>query len=472
MKKKILIFIFCLVFVLTLKTYKVSANAFEDSDKGFEECTERGYSTKECMEVCGSRAKSVTFDKMALLEVLADNKVIKLGTNEDLKEDFPSDAYGSSMDDVASLPPSNNTPNTNVYDKNGDMIIDKSDTRKRYIAVVGLIDEYKGMTNIGKKKAEVFARVEDSEMFVWCRSDDPEFDFECDAYNGKGSNVEVYINGINKGYVRDFVLIYDPFGKDGLIDAIMEKIEIVGEENPNVKMCVTQGNDYGDSILDINDADRKKLFQNSAYCIDLGTIPTTVVEEKVKTETPKCYSFLHDPAWLSRVWYRTTVWSDYDMSGSCGFKLNKDWNLDDCKDSALDHVSTVNVNGKKITITNSGYDGVADFTDMTGTKDKQDIECENFKGLHIIYRVIIIAAPLIAAFFISFDLVRTIISGDEKQMSKFRVSLIKRIVALIILILLPVLVRLLVGTFSSKSPKNVNKPSLIKCIVLGTAKNE
>ena len=117
-----------------------------------------------------------------------------------------------------------------------------------------------------------------------------------------------------------------------------------------------------------------------------------------------------------------------------------------------------------VNITHSGYNGTADFVDMKGKTDTE-IKCSTFKALHIIYRAAIIMAPILTIFFVTFDFVRSIISGDPKKVSKFRSQLIRRLIALLLLITIPIIVNILVGTLSRND--KIKDNSIMKCIIVG-----
>ncbi|MBR4830790.1 MAG: C39 family peptidase [Bacilli bacterium] len=173
-----------------------------------------------------------------------------------------------------------------------------------------------------------------------------------------------------------------------------------------------------------------------------------------------CYRYTFSPG-ITTPMYNTTVWTSKTMG--CGFELT-DWDYESCKSAALDITYEQCKDKYCRNISHSGYNGTPDFYDKRVSKDK-DIMCDNLKSFHILYRAITIMAPILTILFVTFDLVRSIVSGDAKKVSKFRSKLLRRIIALLVLIVLPILIHLLVNTLSKN---NVIKDSkMLKCVVLG-----
>jgi hypothetical protein len=377
----------------------------------------------------------------------------------------------------------------------------------------GHIVEWKYSTSISKK-------------YLVCEDDSGSFDFECDM-NGTGSEFTIYvdfdkvkdedgdldydktnqkvISGKSIGGVRSFSRMLDPDQLYGWFDAVMQKFDVYDLEpgKHTFGFCLAKlEKKRGEQILDEDNRDKYDPTEDEAKgCRYLGEVdikeslePEDIIKE---TKNPKCYKMLHIKT-STKPYYYTTVWSKRSLEGRCGFHIT-DWNKADCRDGDLQNAITTvypadgdsqadcpksyvysctNPEDEStcmcrltLRIAHSGYDGVADYY-TTEELDKEDIVCDNFRGLHTVYRIIILAAPLLTIFFIIFDLVKTILAGDEKKMAKFRETLIKRIIALVILILLPVLIRVIVSTLSSRSKStNLKRMDLIKCMVLGKKSN-
>ena len=73
------------------------------------------------------------------------------------------------------------------------------------------------------------------------------------------------------------------------------------------------------------------------------------------------------------------------------------------------------------------------------------------KLLKIVIRVIQIAAPLALIIFGSLDFFKAIIAGDEKEMKAKRKPFIGRLIAAVVILLLPMLVKLVMKTVASST---------------------
>ena len=239
----------------------------------------------------------------------------------------------------------------------------------------------------------------------------------------------------------------------------------------------------------LNGLDEKKeynvrfTYTNGAYCdanLKIGRMvevtntidlynpdnDNTTSQSTTNQATYKCYSYFH-PETISKPPYYTTVWTN--QVPKCGFVL-KNWSYEDCKDGTISHsvkVSLANASGEsagEIEIAHSGYNGVADFYDLSN-RTEEETSCNNFGALHIVYRVITIVAPIIAILFITYDFVKCIVSGDPNKIAGFRKKAIRRIIALLILVLLPILVSTIVHTLSKND--KIATGSWIKCMITG-----
>ncbi|MBR4830908.1 MAG: hypothetical protein IKZ96_04055 [Bacilli bacterium] len=159
--------------------------------------------------------------------------------------------------------------------------------------------------------------------------------------------------------------------------------------------------------------------------------------------------------------YNTTVWTNKTLG--CGFEKT-DWDYESCKSSNLSVTYKQCKNDYCRTITHSGFNGTPDFYDFS-EKKSGNVTCSNVKPFHIIYKTATIMAPILTILFATFDLVASIMSGDTKKMSKFRSKLTRRIIALFILMVLPILISILVDTLSKNSA--IKDSSLLKCVVTG-----
>lgn len=94
--------------------------------------------------------------------------------------------------------------------------------------------------------------------------------------------------------------------------------------------------------------------------------------------------------------------------------------------------------------------------------EKYEVQCEDVVIFHTFYNMIMILAPVLAIVLTSVDYFRAVIAGDEKKMQEQKKKMPKRLIMLVCLILVPILVKIVVG-FSSSLDN-----SLLDCIVNGS----
>lgn len=224
-------------------------------------------------------------------------------------------------------------------------------------------------------------------------------------------------------------------------------------EDPN---RITDTNDFGKLISTGYTANR---------AIDMCTYSSSSSQD-ISDGKYHCYKYTHAET-IRKPAYNTTVWTDKTLS--CRFELMEDWDIDDCKNASLNHtsrqcVSSTNSHEPCYKITNSGYNGVADFY-LKGSKTSTELQCYNYRSLHFVYVLIIIMAPIITILFVTFDLIRSIMSGDPKKVATFRSKLIRRLIALLILVMLPIIVSILVNTLSKND--KIKDTSALKYVIIG-----
>ena len=92
---------------------------------------------------------------------------------------------------------------------------------------------------------------------------------------------------------------------------------------------------------------------------------------------------------------------------------------------------------------------------------KYEVKCEDISMFHNIYVIIIILAPAITITLGTVDYFRAVLAGDEKKMQEQKKKMPKRIIMLVCLILVPILIRIIIGLFTSLDN------SLLDCVVNG-----
>ena len=190
------------------------------------------------------------------------------------------------------------------------------------------------------------------------------------------------------------------------------------------------------------------------------TFTINKVEESESANSGKCYVYFHEETAFKPAYF-TTTWANFKPA--CGFR-DTNWSYSTCKDGRISNAFDFKVSDRTYHIAHSGYNGVADFYDFT-ERTEEEAACNNFGALHIVYRVITIVAPIIAILFITYDFVKCIVSGDPNKIAGFRKKAIRRIIALLILVLLPILVSIIVHTLSKNN--KIATDSWIKCMITG-----
>lgn len=90
-----------------------------------------------------------------------------------------------------------------------------------------------------------------------------------------------------------------------------------------------------------------------------------------------------------------------------------------------------------------------------------EVQCEDVTVFHTIYIMIIAAGPVLTIVLGTLDYAKAVIASDEKKMQEFKSKFPKRVLALILLIVTPIIVSLLIKIISPLST------SLLSCVVNG-----
>lgn len=88
--------------------------------------------------------------------------------------------------------------------------------------------------------------------------------------------------------------------------------------------------------------------------------------------------------------------------------------------------------------------------------------CRDVKFLTIIWNIMIILAPFLLIIYSSFDYFKVVMAGDEEKMKISRKKVPKRIIALVLLLVFPVILRAFVTKFGTNGANNT---TYIKCVV-------
>lgn len=93
-----------------------------------------------------------------------------------------------------------------------------------------------------------------------------------------------------------------------------------------------------------------------------------------------------------------------------------------------------------------------------------NFECSDISFLRIIWLIMIIAAPILTIVFGVLDFTQAVMAGDEQKMNKLKSKFIKRLVALALFIILPIIIKTIVNISDNDSVRSIK---MAKCIVNG-----
>lgn len=96
-------------------------------------------------------------------------------------------------------------------------------------------------------------------------------------------------------------------------------------------------------------------------------------------------------------------------------------------------------------------------------------KCSDFSILHIFWNIITIAAPIITILFGILDYAAAVIASNEEKMKKSKQKFPKRLIAAIILLIIPVLIKVMLGIFTvdNEGIESATDTSILRCIVNG-----
>lgn len=93
------------------------------------------------------------------------------------------------------------------------------------------------------------------------------------------------------------------------------------------------------------------------------------------------------------------------------------------------------------------------------------VKCSDFSVLHTLWKIVIVAAPILTILFGVLDFAKSVISSDEEKIKKSWKRFPKRLMALAILIIVPILISIVVNSFTNN--EGIKDTSVLKCIVNG-----
>lgn len=118
---------------------------------------------------------------------------------------------------------------------------------------------------------------------------------------------------------------------------------------------------------------------------------------------------------------------------------------------------------KATAITTYSFKDVGLLTFKFGTK-RYEPKCKDVEFLTSIWGVLIVLAPFLLIIYSTFDYFRVVMAGDEEKMKLAKKKIPKRVIALVILLVFPQILRMLVTTFGTHRSNNTK---YIQCILTG-----
>jgi len=114
----------------------------------------------------------------------------------------------------------------------------------------------------------------------------------------------------------------------------------------------------------------------------------------------------------------------------------------------------------------SANESTIERIDTIGNLDENEknisISCKDFSVFHTIYVIILILAPIMVIILGSIDFAKAVMTSDVDKMSKFKAKFPKRLLALVLLVLTPLVIKLIVSLNQSLNS------TLMTCIVNGS----
>ena len=93
-----------------------------------------------------------------------------------------------------------------------------------------------------------------------------------------------------------------------------------------------------------------------------------------------------------------------------------------------------------------------------------ETRCSDVYYATLAWRIITVSATFLLIIFTSFDYIKVVVAGNEEEMKKAKKNIPKRIIAFLLFLFVPLIVRLIVTTFGRNGAQNI---SMFECIVRG-----
>ena len=226
---------------------------------------------------------------------------------------------------------------------------------------------------------------------------------------------------------------------------------------------------------------KTKNKSNKYTCEDWGytrdiwgtgeTCYSQIGSECAVDESGLCYTVKKDDSFKLCVDYTTEDDCDAHEKDDGGNTCGWDSSAKKCKEV----ISQDDINSAATTAKTKGEDPEKA---AKAEKDKQVAEivksnakfkCSDVRYLTTAWFFIRIAAPFIIILFGSLDFFKAVAAGDEKKMKESKTNFIKRLIAFLLLILLPFIVQFIFSVMGTYGSNNV---CLVKCIATNNTSNK
>ncbi len=239
-------------------------------------------------------------------------------------------------------------------------------------------------------------------------------------------------------------------------DSLNEYVKLAGMSSESQKASGKLENAY----------DRQNELLNnkcSVYCLDL---PAQAKSECEKSSVyQKCYSCYYTNnkcSSMTNEQAKTECEKSVDFKGCIGEEEYN--NLQNMYSEALSGAQDI-IKEKINELTRINPPTLAGIT-----FEPYKAKCSDFSILHQFWNIITIAAPIITIAFGVLDYSMAVIASNEEKMKKAKQKFPKRLLAVVLLILIPIIIRLILGVFSGTNDEkleNASNTSILKCIING-----
>lgn len=223
--------------------------------------------------------------------------------------------------------------------------------------------------------------------------------------------------------------------------------------------------EYQEISNELQDAydEKNELLNNrcSVYCLNLtGTARNECEKSAIYTKCYSCY-YTNNPCASYNGTAKEECMKTVDYKGCMG---EEDYNnLQSTYNEELNRVQDL-INEKKNELTSISAPSLNGIT-----FEPYKAQCSDFSILHKFWNIITIIAPIITILFGVLDYSAAVIASNEEKMNKAKKKFPKRLLAAIILLIVPLLIRIILGIFTVDNAgiESAGDTSILRCIVNG-----